>query len=111
MGIENYRKSREKVKRAIPDTNLFKNQIKSNPIELQEISVPDLESKLKNFIHLISNDPVDLDLLLILMKLLVAKRMGYDGDKYRFDTILMRMFHHLNKPDDAIRVRPKCILS
>lgn len=112
LGIDNYCKSRAAVKRAIPNAAAYKNEIKSTiSNQLEEITVPSLELKLKNFIHLITNDEDDLALLLFVMKLLVNKRIGYDGDKYRFDTILMRMFYHLNMPDDAIRVRNKFIVS
>lgn len=50
------------------------------------------------------NNPTDIGILREALRSLIHKRAGYEGDKYRFDSIIMRAFHYLNMPDEAIEV-------
>lgn len=51
-----------------------------------------------------SNNDNDISILRDALKTLIHKQNEYDGDKYRFDTVVMRAFHYLNMPDEAIEV-------
>lgn len=69
-----------------------------------EFSLTHLEYGLKNLLHLMCNTDIDVRLLKDALHTWVQRRNETEGDKYRFDTIVLRAFHFLNMPNEAIQV-------
>lgn len=70
-----------------------------------EYNLTQLEYGLKNFLHIMNNNSTDIRILRDALRTLIHRQKEYEGDKYRFDTIVMRAFYYLNMPNEAIEVR------
>lgn len=81
----------------------YKQQLRKQLLN-SEYSLTHLEYALKNLLHIMNNTQTDTLLLKDTLQTLLYKRNDFEGDKYRFDTIIMRAFHYLNMPDEAIQV-------
>lgn len=108
MGIQNYEKSRRVVEHAIANHDFFKSRL-AKQLGNPDYSLSSLEYSLKNLLHLMSNSHSDMKLLNGVLHRLIQQRTNYEGDKYRFDTIIMRMFYFLDMPNEALKVSLKKI--
>lgn len=70
-----------------------------------EYSLTHLEYGLKNLLHIMCNTYNDISILKDALRTWIHKQQDYEGDKYRFDTIILRAFYYLNMPNEAIEVR------
>lgn len=103
LGIKKYEDSRKVVEHAIANHIFYKQQLRKQLLN-SEYSLTHLEYALKNLLHIMNNTQTDTLLLKDTLQTLLYKRNDFEGDKYRFDTIIMRAFHYLNMPDEAIQV-------
>lgn len=103
LGVKKYEESRKVVEHAIANHNFFKEQFKKQLLN-PEFNFLSLELGLKNLIHIMKSSQFDIELLKDALRLWVQKRNTYKGEKYRFGTLIMRMFHFYNIPDAAIDV-------
>lgn len=81
----------------------FKQQFSKQLMNV-EFNITHLEYGLKNFLHIMNNNSTDIRILRNALHTLIQKQKEYEGDKYRFDTIVMRAFYFLNMPKEAIEV-------
>lgn len=91
------------VEHAIANHMFYKQQLRKQLLN-SEYSLTHLEYALKNLLHIMNNTQTDILLLKDTLQTLLYKRSDFEGDKYRFDTIIMRAFHYLNMPDEAMQV-------
>lgn len=103
LGVKKYQDSREVVEHAIANHTFFKTQFRKQLLNT-EYNLTHLEYGLKNLLHIMKNNENDVSILRDALKTLIYKQNEYEGDKYRFDTIVMRAFHFLNMPNEAIQV-------
>lgn len=105
MGVKKYEESRKDVEHAIANHAFFKQQFRRQIVNA-ETSLTQIEYGLKNLLHILCKNQMDIILLKDALRTLLYKRQEFDGDKYRFDTIILRAFHYLNMPDEALEVKP-----
>lgn len=103
LGVKKYEDSRKIVEHAIANHMFFKTQFRKQLLNT-EYNLTHLEYGLKNLLHIMKNNENDICILRDALKTLIYKQNECEGDKYRFDTIVMRAFHFLNMPDEAIEV-------
>lgn len=103
LGIKKYQESRKVVEHAIANHLFFKQQLRKQLLNA-DYSLTHLEYALKNLLHIMCNAQTDMSILKDTLRTLIYKRKDFEGDKYRFDTIILRAFHFLNMPDEAIEV-------
>lgn len=104
LGITKYISSRQVVARSIPELSLFRQNLQTKLQNVTDISITELELELKYLLHVMVEDKYDVELLHNTLQSLIVKRATYVGDKYRFDSVILRTFHYLSMPDAAIRV-------
>lgn len=103
LGIKKYEESRKVVEYAIVNHDFFKQQFRKQLLNA-DYSLTHVEYGLKNLLHIMKNTHSDVTLLRNALQTLIYKRHNYVGDKYRFDTIVLRAFHYLNMPNEAMDV-------
>ncbi|XP_031631367.1 uncharacterized protein LOC116345815 [Contarinia nasturtii] len=101
LGITSYEQAREAVGHAIANPEKFKDKLKTT---LDEPTLIGLEFSLKNLLHIMENDEKDFMILKATLKTLIDKQADFHGEKYHFDAIIMRAFHYLNMPNEAIEL-------
>lgn len=69
-----------------------------------DYSYTHVEMGVKNLVHIMTGSPSDITLLMSALYQLIQKENEWHGDKYRFDSVVMRAFYYLNLPDEAIKV-------
>lgn len=106
LGVKKYAESRKTVEHAIANHAFFKQHFRKQLLNM-EFSLTHLEYGLKNLTHIISNTPSDVSLLKDALRTWLQRRNEQQGDKYRFDTVVLRAFYYLNMPNEAIRVSLK----
>lgn len=103
LGVKRYEESRKEVEHAIANHAFFKQQFRKQLLNT-ETSLTHVEYGLKNLLHIMNNSYADISILKDALRTLIHKRQDFEGDKYRFDSIVVRAFHYLNMPDEAIEV-------
>lgn len=103
LGVKKYAESRKVVEHAIANHTFFKEQFRKQLLNM-EFSLTHLEYGLKNLLHIMSNTHTDVSLLKDTLRTWLHRRNELQGDKYRFDTIVLRAFYYLNMPNEAIQV-------
>lgn len=101
--MKRYEESRKEVEHAIANHAFFKQQFRKQLLNT-ETSLTHVEYGLKNLLHIMNNSYADISILKDALRTLIHKRQDFEGDKYRFDSIVVRAFHYLNMPDEAIEV-------
>lgn len=103
LGITKYESARKIVKQSIEHQSFFKQNFKKR-LPNPEYDLQRLELDLKNFVHLMTTAESDFDLLKNALAQLVNKRQSYEGYKYDYGPIVMRMFYFLKMPNEALKV-------
>lgn len=91
------------VEHAIANHSFFKQQFRKQLLNM-EFSTTHLEYGLKNLLHIMCNTDTDASLLKDALRTWLQRRSEYQGDQYRFDTVVLRAFHFLNMPNEAMQV-------
>lgn len=103
LGVKSYQEARKVVEHAIANQMFFKTQFRKQ-LNNPDFNLTHLEYGLKNLLHIMTKNHNDIIILKEALKTLICRQKEYEGDKYRFDTIIMRAFYFLNMPDHAIEV-------
>lgn len=103
LGIKRYEESRKEVEHAIANHAFFKQQFRRQILNA-ETTLTHIEYGLKNLLHIMCKNQSDISLAKDALRTLLYKRQDFDGDKYRFDTIVLRACHFLNMADVALEV-------
>lgn len=104
IGLDKYDFFREKVNNQFSDTEkqLFRDRMKSFA-DLESNSLIFTED-LKQIVHMIGNNEEDLTLVQQMMKKYCKQNQGLRFGNFTFGPVVMRMYHHLNKPDIALQL-------
>lgn len=101
--MKKYAESRRTVEHAIANHSFFKQHFRKQLLNM-EFSLTHLEYGLKNLLHIMINTQSDVSLLKDALRTWLQRRNEHQGDKYRFDTIVLRTFYFLNMPNEAVQV-------
>ncbi|XP_031617531.1 pentatricopeptide repeat-containing protein 2, mitochondrial-like [Contarinia nasturtii] len=102
LGIEGYKHARTDVENLVANHSDYKKNFRKHFIDNQ-CDMVKYENKLKDLIYMINKNSDDIRILKGALNTLVQKRKGYMGKKYCFSTVIMRAFHYLNMPVEAIK--------
>lgn len=103
LGIKKYEESRKLAEHAIANHQFFKHNFRKLILH-KEFNQIRIEYGLKNLLHIMINSSSDVSILRDALCKLIQMQTECEGEKYRFDSIIMRTFYFLNMPDEAIEV-------
>lgn len=105
MGIERYEEVREDiVTKWVKDPVAFKENFKIEFLYEGCNSVK-FEKGFKDFLHVLNNDENDMKILKGALNTLIQKQKESNSkNKYSFGPVIMRAFHFLDMPNEALEV-------
>ncbi|XP_050419680.1 pentatricopeptide repeat-containing protein 2, mitochondrial-like [Adelges cooleyi] len=104
LGLDKYQYYREKLSSQYSDVD------KQTFLErMQSFAIPESTSlifteDLKQIVHMIDDNEVELKLVEQMMKKFNQQNKGLRFGNFTFGPVVMRMFYHLNKPDFALKM-------
>lgn len=105
LGLDGFRSQCEKTKANLANiADKFKEKMRD--YSAQESKSMIFTEDLKNIIYLAENDD-DVEVVINMMKKFQSQSKGLRFGNFVFGPVVMRMFHNLNKPDEALQVRLK----
>lgn len=103
LGIQEYIKCRQNNEDTYDYPLIYKEKLRQQLAD-EKCHIIKYESDLKRFLHLMDNNPVDINTLKDALAIVIHKQNGYKGEKFFFGAVVMRAFHYLNMPAQAVEV-------